>query len=138
MALNVEKVEVWSGELRDSVGGLAAVLGPLAEAGADLSFVVARRQPDKPGTGVAFIGGIKGAKQAKAAEAAGLTKTPNLAALLIDATNKPGLLHRTVQQVASAGINLRGVSASVTGTKCVIVLAFDSAADRDQAAKSLK
>ncbi|MCI0358610.1 MAG: hypothetical protein L0211_09010 [Planctomycetaceae bacterium] len=138
MAQNVAKVDVWTGELRDNVGGLAAMLGPLAEAGADLSFVIARRQPEKPGTGVAFIGGINGAKQTKAAAAVGLTKTTSLAALQIEATNKPGLLHRAIQQIASAGINLRGVSASVTGTKCVFVLAFDTAADRDQAAKILK
>ena len=138
MALKVSKVDVWSAELSDNVGGLARVLGPLAAAGADLSFVIARRQPDKPGTGVAFIGGIKGAKQTKAAAAAGLAKTQNLAALSIESTNKPGSLHRVVEQVASSGINLRGVSASVTGSKCVFVLAFDSAADRDAAAKVVK
>jgi hypothetical protein len=137
MALKVQKVDVWAVELRDNVGGLAAVLGPLAEAGADLSFVIARRQPEKPGTGIAFLGGIKGAKQLKAAAAAGLAKTTDLSALQIEATNKPGLLHRAIQQLAAAGINLRGVSANVTGTKCVFMLAFDTSSDRDQAAKTL-
>lgn len=135
MALKVSKVEVWSGELSDNVGGLAAVLGPLADAGADLAFAIARRQPDKPGTGVVFLGGIKGAKQTKTAAAAGLSKTDNLAALVVEGTNKPGLAHGVIERVSSAGINLRGVSAAVTGTRCVIVVAFDTAADRDRAAK---
>lgn len=138
MALKVEKVEAWSGEIRDEAGGLAAVLAPLAEAGADLAFMVARRQADRPGTGIVFVGGLKGTKQTKAAQKAGLTKTTDLAALKVEATNKPGLAHRIAEQVAGAAINLRGVSASVIGTRCVIVVAFDSAADRDKAAKLLK
>ena len=138
MALKIERVDVWSGEIRDEVGGLTRKLEPLAAAGADLSFLIARRRPERPGTGVVFLGGLKGAKQTKAAEAAGLTKTSELAGARIEATNKPGLLYQLVERLASAGINLRGVSASVTGIRCVIMLAFDSAADRDNAARLLR
>jgi hypothetical protein len=135
---NVAKVEVWSGEIRDDVGSLASVLAPLAAAGADLAFIVARRQPHKPGTGVVFLGGLKGAKQTAAAKKAGLSKAGDIAALTVEAANKPGLANRIVERLAAANLNLRGLSASVTGTKCVLVVAFDSAADRDQAAKALR
>ena len=138
MALKIQKVDVWSTEIRDEIGGLAAVLGPLADAGADLAFIVARRQAHKPGTGVVFLGGLKGAKQITAAQKAGLAKAGDIAALIVDAPNKPGLAHKIIAQLASARINLRGLSASVTGTKCVLVVAFDSAADRDSAAKVLR
>lgn len=138
MALKIAKVEVWSGEIRDDIGGLAAVLEPLDAAGADLAFIVARRQAHKPGTGIVFLGGLKGAKQTAAAKTAGLSKADDIAALLVEAANKPGLAHRIIERLAAARINLRGLSASVTGTKCVLVVAFDSAADRDQAAKLLR
>ena len=138
MAVKIQKVEVWSAEIRDEVGGLAAVLGPLAAAGADLAFVVARRQAHQPGTGIVFLGGLKGAKQSAAAQKAGLSKAGEIAALVVEAPNKPGLAHRIIEQLASARINLRGLSASVTGAKCVLVIAFDAAADRDNAAKLLR
>jgi hypothetical protein len=138
MPLKIQKVDVWSAEIRDEIGGLAAVLGPLADAGADLTFVVARRQAQKPGLGIVFLGGLKGAKQTAAAQKAGLTKASDVTALVIEAPNKAGLTNKTVMQLASAKINLRGLSASVTGTKCVMVAAFDSTADRDNAAKALR
>jgi hypothetical protein len=138
MASKIQKVDVWSAEICDEVGGLAAVLGPLAAAGADLAFVVARREAHKPGSGIVFLGGLKGAKQTAAAQKAGLSKAGDIAALVVEVANKPGLAHKLVEKLASARINLRGLSASVTGTKCVLVIAFDTAADRDNAAKFLR
>lgn len=138
MAVKIEKVDVWAAEIRDQVGGLAAVLGPLAQAGADLAFVVARRQAHIPGAGIVFIGGLKGAKQTAAAQKVGLSKAGDISALVAEAPNKPGLAHKLIDKLATARINLRGLTASVTGTKCVIVFAFDTTADRDNAAKILR
>jgi len=138
MALKVEKVDVWAGEIPDRSGSLAAALGPLVAAGADFSFLIARRRPESPGSGVFFVGGIRGAKQTKAAESIGLKKTDEIGGLRLEGTDKPGLVHQVVTTMAEAGINLRGVSASVIGSRCVMVLAFDGTADRDAAAKILK
>ena len=138
MAVKIQKVDVWSAEVRDRVGGLDAVLGPLAAAGADLAFLVARRQAQKPGTGIVFLGGLKGAKQTAAAKNAGLAMAGDIAAIVAEAPNKSGLAHKLVDQLAKANINLRGLSASVTSGKCVMIFAFDSAADRDKAAKVLR
>jgi hypothetical protein len=135
MALKASKVDVWSGEIADERGALARQLEGLARAGVDLSFLVARRQPDKPGKGIVFLTGIEGAGQIKAAKAAGLAKTTALAALRVEGPNKPGLMYEISSRIAEAGINLRGVSASVVGSRFVALLAFDSAADASKAVK---
>ena len=138
MAYTVSKVDIWTGEIDDRTGGLAAKLRPLANAGADLELVIARRQPHLPGKGVVFLGPVKGAKASAAASTAQLTRATNMAALRVEGTNKPGECHRVTERLANAGINLRGLSAIVVGKKFVLAIAFDSEADADQAAKVLK
>jgi hypothetical protein len=81
MALKVTKVPVWVGDINDQPGGLDAVLGRLADAGANLQCVIARRQAEKPGTGVVFVSPITGRKQEGAAREAGLTATTNIVTL---------------------------------------------------------
>jgi hypothetical protein len=136
-ALTVTKMDVWIAEIPDQPGGLAGKLQSLADAGANLDFAVARRQPDKPGSGIVFLGGLKGAAEAKAAKAAGFAKSTTLAGLRVEAPNKPGVCHQIIRQVAEAGINLRGMSALGLGAKCAVLLAFDSAADATKAARVL-
>ena len=62
MALKVTKTDVWAVEIKDQPGGLAKVMETIAAAGANLQCVIARRRPDKPGTGVAFVSPLKGKK----------------------------------------------------------------------------
>jgi hypothetical protein len=93
--------------------------------------------PDKPGAGHVFFGGLKGAKQAKAASAAGFVKA-DLPGLRVEASDKPGTVEAIVAKMAEAGINLRGVTASGAGVKCSVILAFDSTTDRDRAARLLR
>src|SRR5262249_12336354 len=129
MAYEVSKVEVWTREIDDRAGSLAATLEPLANAGVDLLFLIARRRTLVPGQGVVFLGGISGAKGAKAAAAAGLTKATDITGLRVEGANKPGDCHRVTRLLANAGINLRGVTASVIGRKYVLILGFDTADD---------
>jgi hypothetical protein len=138
MPLGVKKLEVWTGEIDDRVGGLASKLEPLARAGVDLQFLVARRQPHLPGRGVVFLSGIAGAKGNKAAAAAGLAKASDVVALRVEGPNKAGAAHQIARRLADAGINLRGVSAGVTGKNFQLFVAFDSAVDADKAARSLR
>ena len=135
MPYQVTKLDVWTGEIDDRVGGLAARLQPLAEAGIDLQFLIARRQPHLPGKGVVFLSGISGEKATKVAKAAGLAKSSEVVALGVEGPNKPGACYELARQLADAGINLRGVSAGVTGKNFLLFLAFDSAADADNAAR---
>jgi hypothetical protein len=138
MRYTISKVDVWTRAIDDTVGSLAAVLEPLADAGVDLSFLIARRRTLVPGKGIVFLSGISGAKQSKAAAAAGLTKATDIAGLRVEGANKAGDAHHVTRLLADAGINLRGLSASVIGKKYVLILAFDNAEDAAKATKLLR
>jgi hypothetical protein len=138
MALTVTRTDVWAASIVDEAGGLAAKLVALADAGAQLEFVVARRAPDQPGTGVAFVAPLKGAAQLKAAKKVGFQKTPTLHSVRIEGPDKPGLGAQLTQALAQVGINLRGLSAAAIGKRCVVYLAVDTAADATKAARVLK
>jgi hypothetical protein len=112
-------------------------LAPVVNAGTNFAFVIARRQPDKPGTGHVFFTGVTGAKQTKAAKAAGFVKA-DLPGLRVETADKPGTTETIVTKMAAADINLRGVTASGAGSKCSVILAFDSKKDRDRAARLLR
>jgi len=138
MAYTVKKVDVWAGEIADRPGGLASTLGALQRAGGNIEFVVARRAPDKPGTGVVFLTPVKGAKQKNAAQEAGLSTSESLHSVRIEGPDRPGLGLKMTEALAAAGINLRGLSAAALGRRAVAYFAFDSAADADNAIRVLK
>ena len=138
MAYSVKKVDVWAGEIADRPGGLASTLAAMTKAGANIEFVVARRAPDKPGTGVVFMTPIKGAKQKTAAQQAGLGTSEGLHSVRIEGPDKAGLGAKLTDALAAAGINLRGISAAALGRRAVSYLAFDTAADSDTAVRILK
>jgi len=138
MKLDVTRVDVWVVSIEDRSGGLAEKLEPLTQSGANLEFLIARRSPDKPGTGVVFVTPIKGAAQVKAAKQAGFEKAESLQGLRIACADKPGLAVKLTRQIADAGINLRGLSAAAVGKRAIFYLAFDSVADANKAARCLK
>jgi hypothetical protein len=136
--MNVSKVEVWAGDIRDKPGGLDRVLGPISDAGGNLECVIARRDPNKPGSGDVFLTPIKGAKLKKAAETAGFKAVTDVTTLRVEGSDAPGLGHRIVRAVADAGVNMRGLSAAVVGRNFVAYLGFDSKDDADKAARAIK
>jgi hypothetical protein len=138
MAYEVDKVDVWTAEIADQPGALDKLLGVLGDAGVDLSFLVARRQPHLPGRGVVYLGGVSGARGTKTAAKAGLSKANDIAGLRVVGKNKAGACHELTKRLADAGISLRGASATTIGSKFAMVLAFDSAADAGQAAKLIR
>ncbi|MDD4270525.1 MAG: ACT domain-containing protein [Pirellulaceae bacterium] len=138
MVSKVQRVDVWAATIEDQPGGLAAKLAPLAEAGADLEFAIARRAPDKPGTGVIFITPIKGVKQRKAAANAGFHVAEGLHSVRIEGDNEPGLGHKVTTTLGEAGINLRGLSAAVIGERFIMHLALDTDEDAKKAMTLLK
>jgi hypothetical protein len=138
MAYAINKVDVWAGEIADRPGGLASTLEGLQNAGANLAFIIARRAPDKPGTGVVFVTPIKGAKQKTAAGTAGLQTTDSLHSLRVEGPDRPGLGTKMTRALADGGINLRGISAAALGRRSVTYFAFDSGADADAAARILR
>jgi hypothetical protein len=138
MAYNVRKVAVWAGEVADRPGGLAEKIESLSSGGANLEFFIARRAADKPGTGVVFVTPIKGAKQTRAAQGAGLATTDSLHSVRVEGPDKAGLGAKMTRALADAGINLRGLSAAALGRRAVSYFAFDSAVDADTALRVLK
>ncbi len=138
MAYTIKKVDVWAGEIEDRPGGLAEKLAGLSGAGANLEFLISRRAPEKPGTGVVFLTPIKGAGQKRAAQGAGLNTTDTLHSVRVEGPDRPGLGTKVTRALADAGINLRGVSAAALGRRSVVYFAFDSASDAENAIRILK
>ncbi len=138
MAMNVKRVDVWAATIPDKPGGLSAKLKMLAEAGANLEFVIARRSPDKPGKGVVFVTPLAGSAQVRAAKKAGFSKTRNLHSVRVVGPDKRGIGARMTEALAEAGINMRGLSAAAMKKQFVVHLAFDSNADARKAINVLK
>ena len=138
MAYTVKKVDVWAGEIADRPGGLSSTLAAVTKAGANIEFVVARRAPDKPGTGVVFMTPLKGAKQKTAAQQAGLGTSESLHSVRVEGPDRAGLGAKMTDALAAEGINLRGISAAALGRRAISYLAFDSAADSEAAVRILK
>lgn len=138
MALVAKKVDVWAGAVLDRPGSLGQKLAILAAGGANLEFVLARRAPDKPGLGVVFVAGIRGAKQTKAAKAAGLIRTKSMASVRVEGPDRPGLGAKLMAALAEAGINARGLSATALGKKFVAFVALDADADAAKAIRTIR
>ncbi len=138
MAVQINKVDVWAGDIADSPGGLSATLEALAEAGASLEFVISRRRPEKPGRGVVFLAPVRGPKAIRAARAAGLSKAARMFSLRLEGPDKPGFGAKISEAIAEVDINMRGLSAAAIGRKCVVYFAFDTDADAKKASRVLK
>jgi len=135
--MKTKRVDTWAAALKDKPGALAAKFNALAAAGANLEFVIARRSPEKRGTGVVFVTPVKGPKQTRAAGAAGFKKTKSLHTVRLEGANKRGQGARLTQALAGRGINLRGFSAAALGNKFIAHIAVDTEAEANQAARIL-
>ena len=138
MNLNVEQEEVWAASMEDKPGALANKLSALAEVGADLDFVIARRAPDKPGTGVVFVTPLRGDREIEAAGDLGFAATNRMHSVRVEGKNEPGIAAKVTQKVGKAGLNLRGFSGAVIGTQFVLHLAFDKAEEAQKAIALLR
>ncbi len=138
MELMVERVEVWAASMKDKPGSLSLILSGLRDAGADLDFIIARRSPEKPGTGVVFVTPLRGDREVAAATELGFAVTKNLQSVRVEGENKPGVAAEITSKLAEEKINLRGFSGAVVGTKFVLYIGLDSTADADKAVEILK
>lgn len=134
MDLLVEREEVWVAGIEDRPGALAGKLTALAETGADLDFIIARRAPDQPGTAVLFVTPLRGDREIEAAGELGFSATNRLHSVRVEGANEPGVAARITQQIGAAGVNLRGFSGAIIGTRFVLHLGFDS---EDEAQKAI-
>ncbi|MGQ0645742.1 MAG: amino acid-binding protein [Elusimicrobiota bacterium] len=137
MPTEIAKVPLWFGEIEDRPGAAAEKLRLLAEAGADLQFMFARRRPEKAGTGLLFVAPVRGRKQEAAARESGFLPS-DVTGVRVEGADKPGLGHRMTEAVAAAGVSLRGFTAAVMGKKFVVLFAFDSPEDADRGVRALR
>lgn len=133
MNVIAEPEDVWVASLADQPGALADKLATLEEAGADLGFIIARRSPEKPGTGVVFVTPLRGDREIEAATDAGFSVSAHLHSVCLQGPNAPGVAARLTRRIASAGLNLRGFSGAAIGTNFEAHLAFDTAEAAQQA-----
>ncbi len=138
MDLIVEHAEVWAASIKDEPGGLSRVLSGLRDAGADLDFIIARRSPEKRGTGVVFVTPLRGDREVSAATALGFNVTKSLHSVRIEGPNAPGVAAELTDALADAKINLRGFSGSVIGTRFVLYIGLDSDEDAEKAVNILR
>ncbi len=138
MNLIVECVDVWAASIKDEPGGLARKLVGLHEAGADLDFVIARRAPETPGSGVVFVTPLRGDAEISAAADLGFNVTRSLYSVRAQGENKPGVAAILTQKLADAGLNLHGFSGAVIGTQFILYISLDSAEDAAKACDILK
>jgi len=133
MDISVERVDVWAASIEDRPGGLAEVLGALRDVGADLQFIIARRAPQDPGTGVVFVTPLQGDREIAAAAEVGFNVTQTLHSVRVMGRDRPGAAAELTQQLADGRINLRGFSASVIGSQYVAYVAVDSLDEANKA-----
>ena len=134
MELIAERLEVWVARIEYQPGSLANILTGLREAGADLNFILARREPDQPGQSVVYITPLTGDAELQAAATLGFNLTARVHSVRVEGPNQPGIAAALAAQLAAAGLNLRGFSAAVLGTRFILYIGLDSAED---AAKAL-
>ena len=134
MDLIAERVEVWATSIEDKPGSLANVLAGLREAGADLNFILARRAPEAFGKAEVFVTPLQGDAELEAAATLGFNLTARVHAVRVEGPNQAGIAATLAAQLAAAGLNLRGFSAAVLGTRFILYIGLDSAED---AAKAL-
>jgi hypothetical protein len=137
MSLKTERVQTWAAALEDSPGSLASKLNALTGAGANLEFVIARRAPERAGSGVVFVSPLRGAPQIRVAREVGFEKTAGLHTLRVEGPNKPGHGLNIAEALAASGINLRAFTASAVEKRFVAHVALDTAADAAKAIRVL-
>ena len=133
----VEREDVWAASVDDKAGALAAKLSALTDAGADLDFIVVRRAPEKPGTGVVFVTPLRGDREVQAAATVGFQVTSSLRSVRVEGPNEPGVAATLSKVIGDAGISMRGFSAAALGTRFVVHIGVDSAEDEGTVVKLL-
>ena len=138
MKLKMSQIDVWAAEIQDEPGGLARTLRAVADHGADLDCVLARRTPEHDRKGVVFMTTTNDREQLDNASQTGLHRVTHLATLKIEGTDHPGIGADLTRIVADAGVNMHGLTATVIGRHFVCYASFDSVADMKTALGAIK
>ncbi len=137
MAVSIKKVTLWRTEIANKPGALSSVLGPLAEAGADLQVVMGYRYRGNEHKAAIEVCPVSGRKSTAAAGKAGLAACA-IPTLLVQGDDSSGLGHAIAQAVAAAGINVAFLMAQVIDARFSAIMGFEDEADSKQAAALIK
>ena len=137
MSFKWDRVHVWSCEITDQPGSVAAKLAFLAQADANLEYIFTKRLPNKPGFGVLYVAPVTGPAQVRAAKAADMQEVDSPVVRRMEGDNEAGLAHHVTQQWAIAGISLQGLTMAVLGPRFIGYAAFDTVNDANRAAQIL-
>jgi len=137
MAYEITREDVWVGAIEDRAGALAEKLEAVSRVGVNLEFLIARRAPDKPGTGVVFMAPLRGEESVRAALQAGLSQWTSAVSLRVEGPDRPGLGALITWTVASEGNSMWSTWGAKLDKRSVFYGAFDSAADADKASEAL-
>jgi hypothetical protein len=137
MAISVKKITLWRREIEDRPGALAAVLAPVANAGASLRVVMGYRYPEPAGRAAVELAPVAGRRATAAAQSAGLSPAA-IGALLVEGDDRPGLGRSLSDALGQAGINLHFLMALVAGRRYACVVGLGSEADADRAIPIIK
>jgi hypothetical protein len=137
MAVITKKAVLWRKEVGNRPGALADSLEPLAQAGADLKFVLGYQAPGGDARGVVEVYPLAGKRAQAAAASAGFSASSD-AALLVEGDNKPGLGHAIARAIGDANINMTFVMAQVVGRRYVAVFGFETDADSARASSLIR
>lgn len=130
--------EVWAATITDEPGSLSQLLMGLRDAGADIDFILARRSHEKPGVGVVFVTPIRGDREISAAVQLGFNITSSIHSVRIEGDNFPGVAAKIAERLATARIDVSGLSAAVLGTRFVTYIGLKSAGDAEKAIAILR
>jgi predicted amino acid-binding ACT domain protein len=133
MSYAISKAQVWVGDIPNQPGTLARVLEALAEAGAQLEFLIVDENISR-----VFVAPLKAKKQKQAATDAGLAPAAGMYSIRIEGPDRAGLGAEIARSVAVAGLNIRGASAAAIGRKAVLYLAFKAESDAQAAATAVR
>jgi hypothetical protein len=137
MALTIRKVTLWRRDLDNHPGALAAVLEPLAAAGADLQVAMGYRIPGQESRAVVELAPVTGRRSAAAAEAAGLAPSP-IPTVVVEGDDAPSVGLAQSRALGAAGINIAFLIAQSLGRRYSAVFGFETQADADRAVALLK
>jgi hypothetical protein len=130
-------MDVWVASIDDEPGGLARTLRAIADTGASLDCVLARREGTVKGKGVLFVTPLQGKESVEQAGEIGLHQAAHLATLRIEGTDQPGIGAELTRVIGEAGVSLHGLTATVLGHRFVCYASFDSIGDLERAEKAI-
>jgi hypothetical protein len=127
MALQIQRMQIWAGEIANRDGVAAGMLEHLARAGTRLEFVCTYPHLSNPERGVLYLAPITGAEQMQAARDVGLGPALDLVLLHVRGEAGRDLGRELMSRLAVAGIYLRGMAVNTSPEGFDAYLALDNA-----------